>query len=62
MTPREVAIQLRVTAYTVRRWIATGVLDVETIKEGKRNRHRIRKSFIQELETASAPAIIKHPL
>jgi len=43
LTPRE-------TAYTVRRWIATGVLEAETIKEGKRNRHRIRKSLIETME------------
>lgn len=46
MTPQEVATRLRVTAYTVRRWIATGVLEAETIKEGKRNRHRIKKLLI----------------
>ena len=62
LTPQEVATRLRVTAYTVRRWIATGALAAETIKEGKRHRHRIRKSLIETLETASAPAMANHTL
>jgi len=60
LTPQEVATRLRVIAYTVRCWIATGILEAETIKEGKRNRHRIRKSLIDALETASSPARTKH--
>lgn len=49
LTPQEVATRLRVTAYTVRRWIATGVLEAETIKERKCNRHRFSKSIVLEL-------------
>lgn len=62
LTPQEVATRLRVTAYTVRRWIATGALEAETIKEGKRHRHHIRKSLIDALETASSPARSKRAL
>jgi len=62
LTPQEIATRWRVNAYTIRRWIATGTLAAETIKEGKRNRHRIRKSLIEALEVSSYPAAIKHPL
>ncbi len=50
LTPKEVAKQLRVKATTVRRWIATGALEAETIREGRRNRHRIKKAIIETLE------------
>jgi predicted site-specific integrase-resolvase len=62
LTPQEIATRWRVNAYTIRRWIATGALAAETIKEGKRNRHRVRKSLIEALEVSSSPAAIKHPL
>src|SRR5260370_41882812 len=39
-TPRQVAQRLRVDYMTVMRWIRTGLLDVEAIRQGKRNRHR----------------------
>jgi excisionase family DNA binding protein len=52
-TPREVARWLRVDYTTVIRWIRTGILEVETIREGRRNRHRIRKTTIETLETPS---------
>jgi len=51
LTPEEVAKRLRVKAATVRRWIATGALEAETIKEGKRNRHRIKRVVIETIET-----------
>ena len=51
LTPEEVARRLRVKAATVRRWIATGALEAETIREGRRNRHRIKKVVIETLET-----------
>ena len=54
-TPRQVAHRLRVDYTTVMRWIRTGLLDVETIREGRRNRHRIRKATIETLETPSPP-------
>lgn len=62
LTPQEVATRLRVTVYTVRRWIATSALESETIKEGKRNRHRIKKSLIDALEVSSSPAVTKQAL
>lgn len=62
LTPQEIAARWRISAYTIRRWIATGALEAETIKEGKRNRHRIRKSLIEAMETTSAPAMAKRAL
>jgi hypothetical protein len=35
---------------TVMRWIRTGLLEVETKREGKRNRYRIRKDTIANIE------------
>jgi excisionase family DNA binding protein len=49
-TPPEIAKRLRVDESTVRRWIRTGLLEAETIREGRRNRHRIRKVTIETLE------------
>jgi len=48
-TPRQVAQRLRVDYTTVMRWIRTGLLDVETIQEGKRNRHRIKQSVVDAI-------------
>ncbi len=42
LTSKEVAQWLRVDYTTVMRWIRTGLLDVETIRDGRRNRHRIK--------------------
>jgi excisionase family DNA binding protein len=50
LTPREVAQHLRVKASTVRRWIYTGTLEAETVQEGGRNRHRIKKVVIEAIE------------
>ncbi|HYT45480.1 MAG TPA: helix-turn-helix domain-containing protein [Methylomirabilota bacterium] len=55
LTPREIAKRLRVDDATVRRWIRTGALEAETIREGKRIRHRIRKATIATIETPSPP-------
>ncbi len=55
VTPRQVAEWLRVDYTTVLRWINTGLLEVETIKEGRRNRHRIKKATLDTLETPSPP-------
>lgn len=55
LTPEEVAQRLRVKAATVRRWIATGALEAETIREGRRNRHRIKKNVIETIETTHQP-------
>jgi excisionase family DNA binding protein len=52
-TPQQVAKRLRVDDTTIRRWIKTGILEAETIREGRRNRHRIRKTTIEMLETPS---------
>ena len=49
-TPRELAERLRVDYTTVMRWISAGLLDVETIREGRRNRHRIKKATIEKIE------------
>ena len=54
-TPRELAKRLRVDDTTVRRWIRTGALEAETIRQGKRNRHRIKKATIAAIETPSPP-------
>ncbi|HYT44716.1 MAG TPA: helix-turn-helix domain-containing protein [Methylomirabilota bacterium] len=54
-TPREIAKRLRVDDTTVRRWIRTGALEAETIQEGRRNRHRIKKETIAAIETSSPP-------
>ncbi len=53
-TPREIAKRLRVDDTTVRRWIRTGILEAETVREGRRNRHRIKKADIDALETPSS--------
>jgi excisionase family DNA binding protein len=54
-TPREIAKRFRVDDTTVRRWIRTGALEAETIREGRRNRHRIKRATIETLETPSSP-------
>jgi len=54
LTPIEVAQRLRVKASTVRRWIYTGALEAETIHEGRRNRHRIKKVVIEALEAGAS--------
>jgi len=58
-TPRQVAHRLRVDYTTVIRWIRTGILPVETIREGKRNRHRIRNDTIETLETPLSPPYLR---
>jgi excisionase family DNA binding protein len=55
LTTRQVAKRLRVDYTTVLRWIRIGLLDVETIREGKRSRHRIKKDTIETIETPSSP-------
>jgi excisionase family DNA binding protein len=55
LSPEEVAQRLRVKATTVRRWIATGALEAETVHEGKRKRHRIKKVVIETIETSHQP-------
>ncbi len=56
LTPRQVAKRLRVDYTTVMRWIRTGLLDVETIHEGRRNRHRIKKATIETIEAPYPPS------
>lgn len=53
VTPRELSKLLRVDYTTVMRWIRTGALEAETIRQGRRNRHRIKKAAIDALETNS---------
>jgi len=55
LTPQEVAQRLRVKATTVRRWIAIGALEAETIREGRRNRHRVKKVILEMIETPHSP-------
>ena len=55
LTPPQVAKRLRVDYTTVTRWIRTGALEAETIQEGRRNRHRIKKETIAAIETSSPP-------
>lgn len=50
LTPAEVAARLRLTAYTVRKWIHSGALEAETIRQGKRNRYLIKKSTVEAIE------------
>ena len=52
-TPPEIAKRLRVDESTVRRWIRTGALEAETIRQGRRNRHRISKTTLATIETPS---------
>ena len=54
-TPSEIAKLLRVDYTTVMRWIRNGALEAETIREGRRNRHRIKKETIAAIETSSPP-------
>ena len=49
-TPPEVARRLRVNRYTIRRWIHTGALEAEAIREGKRTRYRIKKNAVAAIE------------
>ena len=42
----QVARLLRVDANTVRQWVRHGVLEAEQIKEGRRNRYRIKQSTL----------------
>ncbi|HEY6408199.1 MAG TPA: helix-turn-helix domain-containing protein [Ktedonobacteraceae bacterium] len=58
-TPREIAKRLRVDDATVRHWIKTGALEAETIRQGKRNRHRIRRATIETME-APSPIFLQH--
>lgn len=57
-TPRQVAKLLRVDYTTVMRWIRTGLLPAETIREGRRNRHRIKKVVIETIETHNKPTTL----
>ncbi len=50
LTPRQVAQRFRVDYTTVMRWVRTGALEVETIREGRRNRHRIKKATVEAIE------------
>jgi excisionase family DNA binding protein len=54
-TPRELAKLPRVDDTTVRRWIKTGALEAETIRQSNRIRHRIKKATIEAIETQTLP-------
>jgi excisionase family DNA binding protein len=49
-TPPEVAKHLRVNYTTVTRWIRNGALEAETVRQGRRNRHRIPKAVTDRIE------------
>jgi len=55
LIPEEIAKQLRAKATAVRLGMATGALEAETIREGKRNRHCIRKVTIEMFEVPHQP-------
>jgi bifunctional DNA-binding transcriptional regulator/antitoxin component of YhaV-PrlF toxin-antitoxin module len=44
-------VVIRVDYTAVARWIKTDILEAETIREGRSNRHRIKKAIIDKLET-----------
>lgn len=44
----QVARLLRVDANTVRLWVRHGVLEAEQIKEGRRNRYKIKQSVLDK--------------
>jgi excisionase family DNA binding protein len=50
LTPQEVAQRLRVDDYTVRGWIHAGILEAETITQGRRTRYQIKKAVIEVIE------------
>jgi excisionase family DNA binding protein len=50
LTPPQVARRLRMNHYTILRWIHAGILEAETIKEGKRQRYLIKKSTVEAIE------------
>jgi len=50
LTPQQVAQRLRVKASTVRVWIRSGALEAETVRDGRRNRHRIKVAVIEAIE------------
>jgi len=51
-TVPQLARLLRVNGYTIRRWIKVGLLEAETIAEGKRKRYRVKKAVIDALPWA----------
>ncbi len=53
-TPGQVAKRLRLNYFTVLRWIHAGVLEAETVIEGKRNRYYVKKSVLAALENDQA--------
>jgi excisionase family DNA binding protein len=55
LTPRELAKLLRVDYTTVMRWIRNGSFEVETVREGIRNRQRIKKVTIDTLQIPLPP-------
>ena len=53
LTVLEVARRLRVKATTIRAWIHSGLLETETIREGKRNRYRVKQSHVNMIVGAA---------
>ena len=51
LTVPQVTRMLRLkNAYTVRRWIKAGILEAETIIEGKRHRYRIKRAAVNAMQ------------
>jgi excisionase family DNA binding protein len=48
LTPKEAARQLRVSYKTLQRWIESGMLEVETVRQGKRSRYFIKKAVLEQ--------------
>jgi excisionase family DNA binding protein len=48
VTPKEAARQLRVSYKTLQRWIESGSLAVETVRQGKRSRYFIKKAVVEQ--------------
>ena len=56
-TPGQVAKRLRLNHYTILRWIHAGVLEAETVIEGRRNRYFIKKSVVEALENGQVESL-----
>lgn len=53
LTPGQVARRLRVDRSTVRRWIKTGALEAETVKQGKQSRFYVPRTAVEAIEQMS---------
>jgi len=58
-TPVQVAKRLRLNYFTVLRWIHAGILEAETVIEGRRNRYYVKKSVLAALENDRIRSSVK---